>query len=101
MSQQGGFRLPEMKRDSTWLAGADLFAVFLALVGQVILTRSLLSSDYGLFIILLDLFATTFLIIDLGLPTLLARDGVKAPHLVWPAVWRVYGMQLKIAIPFF
>ena len=101
MSQPGGFRLPDMKRDSTWLAGADLFAVFLALAGQVILTRSLLSSDYGLFIILLDLFATTFLIIDLGLPTLLARDGVKAPHLVWPAVWRVYGMQLKIAIPFF
>ncbi len=74
MSQPGGFRLPEMKRDSTWLAGADLFAVFLALFGQVILTRSLLSSDYGLFVILLDLFATTFLIIDLGLPTLLARS---------------------------
>ena len=81
MSQPGGFRLPDMKRDSTWLAGADLFAVFLALAGQVILTRSLLSSDYGLFIILLDLFATTFLIIDLGLPTLLARDGAKATHL--------------------
>ena len=48
MSQPGGFRLPDMKRDSTWLAGADLFAVFLALAGQVILTRSLLSSDYGL-----------------------------------------------------
>ncbi|RZD41484.1 MAG: hypothetical protein CXT70_04455 [Methanobacteriota archaeon] len=101
MSQQSNLRLPDMKRDSTWLAGTDLFSVFLALVGQVILTRSLLSSDYGLFIILLDLFATTFLIVDLGLPTLLARDGVKAPHLVWPAVWRVYGMQLKIAIPFF
>ena len=101
MSQQSNLRLPDMKRDSTWLASADLFSVFLALVGQVILTRSLLSSDYGLFIILLDLFATTFLIVDLGLPTLLARDGGKAPHLVWPAVWRVYGMQLKIAIPFF
>lgn len=101
MSQPGGFRLPDMKRDSTWLAGADLLSVLLALVGQVILTRSLLSSDYGLFIILLDLFATTFLIIDLGLPTILARDGVKAPHLVWPAIWRIYGMQLKIALPFF
>jgi O-antigen/teichoic acid export membrane protein len=101
MSQQSNLRMPDMKRDSTWLAGADLFSVFLALVGQVILTRSLFSSDYGLFIILLDLFATTFLIVDLGLPTLLARDGVKAPHLVWPAVWRVYGMQLKIGIPFF
>ena len=67
-------RKPAMLRDSAYLAGADILAVFLALVGQVVLTRSLISTEYGLFVILLDLFATTFLLIDLGLPTLISRD---------------------------
>ena len=69
MSQQSNLRLPDMKRDSTWLASADLFSVFLALVGQVILTRSLLSSDYGLFIILLDY--------------QLYWQEMEAKHLIW------------------
>ena len=54
-----------MGRDSSWLIGADIFAVFLALIGQVILTRALITEDYGIFIIARDVFATTFLIIDL------------------------------------
>ena len=60
-----------MGRDSSWLIGADIFAVFLALIGQVVLTRALITEDYGIFIVALDVFATTFLIIDLGLPTIL------------------------------
>ncbi|MEC7255717.1 MAG: oligosaccharide flippase family protein, partial [Candidatus Thermoplasmatota archaeon] len=58
-----------MGRDSSWLIGADIIAVFLALIGQIVLTRSLATEDYGIFIIALDIFATAFLIIDLGLPT--------------------------------
>ena len=61
---------PRMGRDSAWLAGADIVAVFLALFGQVVLTRALWTESYGLFIIALDVFATLFLAADLGLPTL-------------------------------
>jgi O-antigen/teichoic acid export membrane protein len=93
-------RLPKMGRDSAWLAGADLIAVFLALFGQVVLTRALWTESYGLYIIALDVFATLFLVIDLGLPTLLARDGPNAPHRIWSAIMRIYKLQLKAAVPF-
>jgi len=93
-------RLPQMGRDSAWLAGADLIAVFLALFGQVVLTRALWTESYGIYIIALDVFATLFLVLDLGLPTLLARDGPNAPHRIWPAIVRIYRLQLKAVIPF-
>lgn len=89
-----------MGRDSAWLAGADIIAVFLALLGQVVLTRALWTESYGLFILALDVFATLFLVIDLGLPTLLARDGSRAPHRIWPSMKRVYSLQFKATIPF-
>ena len=82
-----------MGRDSTWLIGADIIAVFLALVGQVVLTRALITEDYGIFIIALDVFATTFLIIDLGLPTILTRDGANSVSKIWEAIWRIYRIQ--------
>ncbi|MAM36856.1 MAG: hypothetical protein CL988_06830 [Euryarchaeota archaeon] len=93
-------RAPRMGRDSAWLAGADIVAVFLALFGQVVLTRALWTESYGLFIIALDVFATLFLVIDLGLPTLLARDGANAPHRIWPSIVRIYNLQIRAAIPF-
>ncbi|MDA8546575.1 oligosaccharide flippase family protein [Euryarchaeota archaeon] len=93
-------RLPHMGRDSAWLAGADIIAVFLALLGQVVLTRALWTESYGLFVLALDVFATLFLVIDLGLPTLLARDGPRAPHRIWPSILRIYNLQIKAAIPF-
>ena len=65
VSQVQGREL-NMGRDSSWLIGADIIAVFLALIGQIVLTRALITEDYGIFIIALDIFATTFLIIDLG-----------------------------------
>ena len=40
-----------MGRDSIWLIGADIIAVFLALIGQIVLTRSLATEDYGIFIL--------------------------------------------------
>ena len=93
-------RRPEMGRDSAWLASADIAAVFLALFGQVLLTRALSTESFGLFIIAIDAFATLFLIVDLGLPTLLARDGAKALHRVWPSVLRIYRLQAIILLPF-
>ena len=89
-----------MGRDSSWLIGADIFAVFLALIGQVVLTRALITEDYGIFIIALDVFATTFLIIDLGLPTILTRDGANCVNKIWDAIWRIYRIQFICMIPF-
>ena len=89
-----------MGRDSSWLIGADIIAVFLALIGQVILTRALITEDYGIFIIALDVFATTFLIIDLGLPTILTRDGANCVNKIWDAIWRIYRIQFICMIPF-
>ena len=83
-----------------WLIGADIFAVFLALIGQVVLTRALITEDYGIFIIALDVFATTFLIIDLGLPTILTRDGANCVNKIWEAIWRIYRIQFVCMIPF-
>ena len=76
-------RRPSFGRDSIWLASADVVAVLLAFVGQLILARALLSESYGLFVIAIDLFATLFLLLDLGLPTLLARDGPRQPSAIW------------------
>ena len=89
-----------MGRDSSWLISADIVAVFLALIGQVVLTRTLITEDYGIFIIALDIFATVFLIVDLGLPTILARDGAKNPSLIWPAILRIYKIQAVFFLPF-
>ncbi len=93
-------RRPSSGRDAGWLAGADLIAVVLAFFGQIILANALLAQHYGWMVLAIDLYASLFLIIDLGLPTLLARDGAKAPEMVRPAVWRIYRWQLALALPF-
>ena len=93
-------RKPEMGRDSGWLIGSDLIAIFLALAGQIVLTKALLTESYGIYIIALDAFATFFLIIDLGLPTIIARDGANSVEKIWPSITRVYKLQLLCSIPF-
>ena len=86
-------RRPAFGRDSVWLASADVVAVLLAFVGQLLLARALLSESYGLFVIAVDLFATLFLLLDLGLPTLLARDGPRRPSAIWSGMMRIYRLQ--------
>ena len=93
-------RKPQMGRDSSWLIGSDLIAIFLALAGQIVLTKALLTESYGIYIIALDAFATFFLIIDLGLPTLIARDGANDVSKIWPSIIRVYRLQIICSIPF-
>lgn len=93
-------RTPSVGRDSSWLVGADLTAVGLAFLGQIILARMLLPEQYGWMIIAIDVYASLFLIVDLGLPTLLARDGARAPDLVPSAVNRMYRYQAAMLIPF-
>ena len=93
-------RTPSSGRDASWLVGADLAAVVLAFTGQIMLTHALLAEHYGWMVLAIDLYASLFLVIDLGLPTLLARDGTRAPSLVPAAVWRTYRWQAMAALPF-
>ena len=93
-------RTPSSGRDASWLVGADLAAVALAFIGQIMLTHALLAEHYGWMVLAIDLYASLFLVIDLGLPTLLARDGTRAPSLVPAAVWRTYRWQAMAALPF-
>ena len=96
----GQHRRPAFGRDSVWLASADVVAVLLAFIGQLILARALLSESYGLFVIAIDLFATLFLLLDLGLPTLLARDGPRNPSSIWSGMLRIYRLQSLAVILF-
>ena len=93
-------RTPSSGRDASWLVGADLLAVGLAFIGQIMLTHALLAEHYGWMVLAIDLYASMFLVIDLGLPTLLARDGTRAPSQVPAAVWRTYRWQAMAALPF-
>src|SRR6056300_184566 len=93
-------RHPSSGRDAGWLIGADLLAVGLAFLGQILLVNALIAEHYGWMVLAIDLYASLFLVVDLGLPTLLARDGANAPHLVRPAVARTYRLQALAAVPF-
>ena len=64
-------------RDTLWLSTADAINLIFGIIIHVILTRVLISSDYGLFILLLDFFHVCVIIIDLGMPTLIGRDGER------------------------
>ena len=87
------FRQPAIGRDAGWLLSAEIVAVFLAFIGQIILTRELLAEEYGWLVLAIDIYASVFLIADLGLPTLLARDGAGNPQGVRSAVGRIYRFQ--------
>ena len=89
----------DARRDAAWLSGSEITAVALALVGQVLLTSALVETAYGRWILLLDVFIAAFLVLDLGLPTLLARDGPRQPSSLRPAVWRVWRVQATVALP--
>ena len=93
-------RKPKLARDTLWLASSDGLSIILGLIGQVILARALLQSEYGLLVVILDAFATMYILIDAGLPTLLARDLPRHPGASLKAVNRVLKLQILIAIPF-
>ena len=48
-------RTPSTGRDASWLVGADLLAVALAFIGQIILTHALLAEHYGWMVLAIDL----------------------------------------------
>lgn len=86
-------------RDTLWLAGADGLNLLIGIAIHVILTRTLLSKEYGMFVLLLDLFHVIVILIDLGLPTLIGRDGGKLGNLLPRLLNRVAGLQMMLMIP--
>ena len=93
-------RKPKLARDTFWLASSDGLAIIIGLIGQVILAKALLQSDYGLLVVIIDAFATMYILIDAGLPTILARDVPRNPGASRYAVHKILKLQTFIAIPF-
>jgi len=80
------------QRDTLWLSGADAINLFFGIIIHVILTRTLLSDEYGTFILLLDFFHVCVILVDLGLPTIIGRDGERLGsklHVVLKKVCRI------------
>ena len=70
-------RRVRLERDTLWLSAADMAALVVGIAVHVILTQTFTDGDYGRWVLLLDLFYVTATIVDLGLPTLIGRDGER------------------------
>ena len=81
-------RRVRLERDTLWLSAADMAALLVGLAVHVVLTRAFTEGDYGRWVLLLDLFYVTATIVDLGLPTLIGRDGERlgSGHTIWYTV---------------
>ena len=72
-SESQKFRI-SLLGDTTWLSIAEIFAITLGLLSQVILTRGLSSEEYGVWIVVFDAALTLFLILDPGITTVIGRE---------------------------
>tara|TARA_B100001013_G_scaffold122660_1_gene71201 strand:- start:861 stop:2117 length:1257 start_codon:yes stop_codon:yes gene_type:complete len=84
------------QRDTLWLSGADAVNLVFGVIIHVVLTRALLSEEYGTFILLLDLFHVCVIIVDLGLPTLIGRDGERLGAELSKVLKSVSGIQAPL-----
>ena len=78
----GGSDVPrrtELGRDSVLLVMSDLATIVAGVVVAAVLTRAFAEDDYGRWSVVLALFTTAFLLVDLGVPTLLGRSVGRAP----------------------
>jgi O-antigen/teichoic acid export membrane protein len=83
------------QRDTLWLSGADAVNLFFGVVIHIVLTRALLSDSYGKFVLLLDFFHVCVILVDLGLPTLIGRDGGRLGNRLPSFIKRVGKVQVK------
>jgi O-antigen/teichoic acid export membrane protein len=86
------------QRDTLWLSGADGINLIFGIIIHVILTRALLSDDYGTFVLLLDFFHVCVILVDLGLPTLIARDGARLGSNLGSLTSRVISLQFPLML---
>lgn len=92
-------RRVRLERDTLWLSGADIGALLVGIAVHVVLTRTYAAGDYGRWILLLDLFYLTATFVDLGLPTLIGRDGQRLGDGLRDLVHRSLGIQTRLALP--
>ena len=92
-------RRVRLERDTLWLSGADMAALLVGLAVHVVLTQTFTDGDYGRWVLLLDLFYVTATIVDLGLPTLIGRDGERLGGAAHDLVHRCLRIQMRFALP--
>ncbi|MEE2758389.1 MAG: lipopolysaccharide biosynthesis protein [Candidatus Thermoplasmatota archaeon] len=92
-------RRVRLERDTFWLTAADLVALLVGLAVHIVLTRSFTDGDYGRWVLLLDLFYVTATFVDLGLPTLIGRDGERLGSGAKDLVHRCLDIQIRVALP--
>ena len=92
-------RKVNLERDTLWLSTADIAALLVGIAVHVVLTRAFTDGDYGRWILLLDLFYVTATIVDLGLPTLIGRDGERLGYNGHRLVHRCLRIQVRLALP--
>ena len=74
-------------------------ALLVGLAVHVVLTRAFTDGDYGRWVLLLDLFYVTATIVDLGLPTLIGRDGERLGAGAQHLVHRCLRIQIRFSLP--
>ena len=92
-------RRVRLERDTLWLSFADIAALLVGIAVHVVLTQTFTDGDYGRWVLLLDLFYVTATIVDLGLPTLIGRDGERLGSDTHDLVHRCLRIQIRFALP--
>ena len=92
-------RRVRLERDTLWLSAADMAALLVGIAVHVVLTQTFTDGDYGRWVLLLDLFYVTATIVDLGLPTLIGRDGERLGSGAHDLVHRCLRIQIRFALP--
>ncbi len=92
-------RRVRLERDTLWLSAADMAALVVGIAVHVVLTQTFTGGDYGRWVLLLDLFYVTATIVDLGLPTLIGRDGERLGSSAHDLVHRCLQIQVRFALP--
>ena len=92
-------RRVRLERDTLWLSAADMAALLVGIAVHVVLTQTFTDGDYGRWVLLLDLFYVTATIVDLGLPTLIGRDGERLGSNAHDLVHRCLRIQARFAVP--
>ncbi len=89
-------KAPRLIRDAGSHIGADLVVLALGMVCQLVLVRLVTTSTYGTWILLCNAAGTLFLLVQFGLPTLVARHVPLSPTDARPMVRRLVGAQASL-----
>ena len=84
--------------DTAWLSVAEVFAITLGLLSQVVLTRGLITDEYGIWIVIFDAALTIFLLLDPGITTVIGRELPSNPESSFNFLFSVIKIQLLCAV---